>query len=270
MHSNGPDGLVSPRIPALLEWITWLEMPFTPSHVAAVLPLRGRAGLPFAALAAGSMSPDLLYYLPGFGWSPAIPTHSLLGVVTWDLAFGLLIWMAWCWAAGPLRDMSPDVLRSRWREPGSGFPGWRLAPIAVAIGSLTHVVWDSFTHAGRLGVSLVPALSRFYPSPLGPLEGHKYLQYASGVFGLIALAWVFMRTPELEPGRRRQPLLFAIAPAAILVGGLVATTLRLAWNGFGSLHSIVFVAITSFIAGTLAAAAALCLAHSVIERRRVA
>ena len=145
MHSNGPDGLVSPRIPALLEWITWLEMPFTPSHVAAVLPLRGRAGLPFAALAAGSMSPDLLYYLPGFGWSPAIPTHSLLGVVTWDLAFGLLIWMAWCWAAGPLRDMSPDVLRSRWREPGSGFPGWRLAPIAVAIGSLTHVVWDSFT-----------------------------------------------------------------------------------------------------------------------------
>lgn len=38
-------------------------MPFTPSHVAAVLPL-ARTGLPPAALVVGSVAPDLPYYLP--------------------------------------------------------------------------------------------------------------------------------------------------------------------------------------------------------------
>lgn len=53
-------------------------MPFTPAHVAAVLPLRGRWGLPFAALAAGSMSPDLPYFLP-FTLTRAA-THSIWSV----------------------------------------------------------------------------------------------------------------------------------------------------------------------------------------------
>ncbi len=38
-------------------------MPFTPSHVAAVLPL-ARTGLPPTALVVGSVAPDLPYYLP--------------------------------------------------------------------------------------------------------------------------------------------------------------------------------------------------------------
>lgn len=249
-------------------WLACLVMPFTPSHVAAVLPLRGRAGLPFAALAAGSVSPDLLYYLPGLGWYPAIPTHSLRGVATWDLVFGLLLWLAWRWAAAPLRDMAPDGLRRRWKEPEAGLPGWWLAPVAVLIGSLTHVVWDAFTHAGRPGVTLIPALSHTYPSPIGPLAGYQYLQYASGVFGLVVLAWAFLRIPALEPEERRQPRLSAIAPALILAGGLLVTAVHLALSDFGGLHSTVFVAITSFIAGVLATAAALSLVHWGLERRR--
>ena len=59
-------------------------MPFTPSHVAAILPLAGRRdrGLPLAALAAGSMSPDLPYFQPVADWrliSPPIIFRRITG-----------------------------------------------------------------------------------------------------------------------------------------------------------------------------------------------
>ena len=59
-------------------------MPFTPSHAAAVLPFL-RTPLPASALVAGSVAPDLPYYLPGdLSWE----THSALAVVTTDLLLG--------------------------------------------------------------------------------------------------------------------------------------------------------------------------------------
>lgn len=79
-------------------------MPLTPAHVAAVLPLRGRWNLPFAALAAGSMSPDLGYFLPFSSRMPRHATHSVVGIVTWDLLFGVAMWLVWRWAVPPCEN----------------------------------------------------------------------------------------------------------------------------------------------------------------------
>jgi hypothetical protein len=63
-------------------------VPFTPSHVAAVLPF-ARTPLVPSALVIGSMGPDLFYYVP-------LPiersfTHSLTGVFTVDLVLGVVL-----------------------------------------------------------------------------------------------------------------------------------------------------------------------------------
>jgi hypothetical protein len=63
-------------------------MPFTASHVAAVLPLVRTPLLP-SALVVGSMVPDLPYFLP-------LPltsyvTHSPVGVVSVDALMGLAV-----------------------------------------------------------------------------------------------------------------------------------------------------------------------------------
>ena len=186
-------------------------MPFTPAHVAAVIPLRGRAGLPFAALAAGSMSPDLPYYLLGTGWQPVPATHSLWAVPTWDLLFGLVMWAAFRRASQPLHDLSPEVVRRRWRLADVAASRWWLTPVAVLIGSLTHLLWDEFTHPGRFGTANLAMLAATYPSPIGPLEGYRYLQYGSGLFGLAVLAWVGLRASVGPAVPRRQPVLAAWA-----------------------------------------------------------
>lgn len=80
-------------------------MPFTPSHVAAILPLRGRLSgtLPFAALAIGSVAPDLPYYLPGLNVLSAF-THRAWAVPSIDVALGLTAWLLWRWLAPALHE----------------------------------------------------------------------------------------------------------------------------------------------------------------------
>ena len=71
-------------------------MPFTPAHVAAVLPLVGKGRPKWAvpsALVIGSMVPDLLYFVPIR--SDRTLSHSLTGIVTFDLALGLLCVALW-------------------------------------------------------------------------------------------------------------------------------------------------------------------------------
>lgn len=67
-------------------------MPFTVSHVAAVLPV-ARGTLPAAALVVGAMAPDIPYFLPRGPWS--LPTHTLGGVLLWAPLLGLVAVLTW-------------------------------------------------------------------------------------------------------------------------------------------------------------------------------
>lgn len=240
-------------------------MPFTPAHVAAVLPLRGRLGLPFAALAAGSMSPDLPYFLP-FSM-PRLATHTALGIISWDLMFGLAMWGAWRLATPGLHDMAPSFLRSRWR-PAEALPSpWWAVVLAVMIGAATHVVWDSFTHAGYPGAAL-PPLAVNYPSPIGPFPGYRYLQYASGAIGLSLVLLVGARQPFHLPAPRRHPRLAALTPVLTVMGGVAFVAARFAaMEDPSELRSLAFRSVTAFISGAGLALVLLCLAHFIVERR---
>ena len=242
-------------------------MPFTPSHVAAILPLRGRAGtgLPLAALAAGSMSPDLPYFLPIPKWQEmSPPSHSLMGILTWDLLFGLAMWTAWRLGAHSLHDLAPDAIRRRWRPAGWPTTLGSLAMVitAVLIGAGTHVLWDSFTHAGRFGVRHFPILNVIIETPFRTLPAHRWLQYLSSVFGLAAVAWVGLRQPASWDPPRRRPGLARAAAWLIPLGALVAAVQRLSVVGPGSLRDAAYVIATSSIAGATTTLILLCLMHA--------
>lgn len=208
-------------------------MPFTGSHPAAVLPLL-RLGFVPSALVIGSMTPDLPYFVP-LPVSAGL-THSAVGVVTVDLVLGFACWALWQGLLAPAAvAVAPTGVRRRlppWLPPGlrrSLLPVRRalLAVLSIAVGAATHAFWDSFTHEDRWGVRQVGWLQTQH----GPLAGHRYAQYASGLLGAVALAlWVrawWRRTPESSDGALHVPAVsqgaavasYAAVALAIAVGG---------------------------------------------------
>lgn len=179
-------------------------MPFTASHPAAILPLR-RLGLPTSALVIGSIVPDLPYFL---GFLPHLPerelTHSLTGVLTLDFAIGFAVFVVWhmvltrplVWAAPAAlqRRLGPDLvggLGSRLQDEAAVVRVW----IGLLLGSLTHVVWDSFTHSGGWSVRAVPLLT----TPVLGVSIQRWVHAGFSILGLLAIAWVVARWWQRTP-----------------------------------------------------------------------
>ena len=228
-------------------------MPFTISHIAAVLPghrtLR-RLGF-FSAAVVGSMVPD-------FGFLPPLQldrsaTHSATALLTFCLPMGLaaywlfqlLIKPAWC-----------AVLPGRWRgrlraeHPVARIGNWRVwlgAAAAVLFGALTHLVWDGFTHEDGRGVRMLPFLDDDGP----PIEGHplplyQWLQHVSSILGLIVVlvaAWRWSRGGRYvdrpgaaEQGAWRYPELGARERHLWLTAYLLIPTVMLVLAAAPGLH----------------------------------
>ncbi|MFE7761643.1 DUF4184 family protein [Streptomyces sp. NPDC057438] len=229
-------------------------MPFTLSHAAAVLPaLRGngtgRGPLVPSVLVAGSFAPDMTYYaasvLPeamAFG----DVTHSFFGVFTVDVLVTWALVGLWLVLREPLVALLP---RGRQGRPAAlvrcGAGARRFSPslalwwyVSAALGSLTHVVWDAFTHLDRWGMRLFPVLGEeIAGSPL-----YWYLQYGGSAVAAVVLA-VFVvvalrRQPSVEPVG--VPVLSSADRwvAGAVIGGcaLVAAAQRVArwWAHWGS------------------------------------
>lgn len=167
-------------------------MPFTPTHIVAVLPLwPARRLLPFTALSIGSMLPDLPLFLPITNYGK---THATLGALTHCLPIGLVIYLLFEFVMRrPLTELLPRWVRARLR-PTLGVPffsrkwlyvTWAIGvAAALIIGALTHQVWDAFTHPGRWGTQSFAILETNF-SVLGwQAKGYKLFQYGSTFVGL--------------------------------------------------------------------------------------
>jgi hypothetical protein len=176
-----------------------------------VLPLL-RTGLPASALVIGSMAPDLPYFVPVTVGGYSLPadlgttTHAGWAVVSLDVLIGALAWLLWhTLLAAPGYALAPESFRARLATAGVR-PGTvdrisspaRVVAVLVglAAGSATHVGWDEFTHPGRWGARHVGLLAGSWHG----LEGHRWAQYASGVFGAaVLLAWLWRWWRRTEP-----------------------------------------------------------------------
>ncbi|WP_105973948.1 DUF4184 family protein [Streptomyces geranii] len=213
-------------------------MPFTLSHAAAVLPAvradgTGRGRLVPAVLVAGSFSPDLTYFaasaLPGameFGSF----THSFQGVFTVDVAIACALVGLWLFLREPLVALLP---RAHQGPPAAllrcGTPRARVTPslllrwyASAALGALTHVVWDAFTHHDRWGVRLFPVLD----SPLRGSPLYWYLQYGGSALAAVVIAG-FVYYALRRTGARRPTGVPALSVrdrwlASAVIGGCAA------------------------------------------------
>ena len=195
-------------------------MPLTPAHPAVVLPLQ-RLGLPLSALVAGAVAPDAPVYLPvGVSYQT---THSGWGVAV-DVVIGLAV--LWLWFAllrDAVVDLTPSLRRRAPAQARLGRRAWLLAPLGVAVGAGTHVLWDSATHDWGFVVQELAFLREEY----GPITLYRWLQHASTAAGsVIVAAYCVLRLSRQPvvprpPAVRRTGLWLAPVPLAALAVGIV-------------------------------------------------
>ncbi|OXS36110.1 DUF4184 family protein [Streptomyces sp. XY006] len=229
-------------------------MPFTLSHAAAVLPVlrtdgSGRGRLVPAVLVAGTFAPDMTYYaasvLPeamAFG----DVTHSFPGVFTVDVLVTWALVGLWLLLRETLVALLPRARQGRVAAlVRCGSPRGRMRPALVArwygsavLGSLTHVVWDAFTHLDQWGMRVFPVLGREVAgSPL-----YWYLQYGGSAVAAVVIALFVVRGLRRMPQGEPVGVPVLSVPdrwgAAALIGGfaLVGAAHRAArwWAHWGS------------------------------------
>lgn len=200
-------------------------MPFTLSHPAAVLPLRGllRGRLPFAALVAGSVSPDLPYYLtPGNFPYLMHNAHTLPRAFTYCLPAGLLLLLilrALQPAARHLLPAGPAALSERWLRLPFLSPGTLpFTLLAILLGALTHIAWDDLTHATGHSVR---ALAFLRTEVAWGFELFRVLQHVSTLLGA-TLLYLFLRA---ECGRAGLPLRWRMHRLWLVWGAALAAAL---------------------------------------------
>lgn len=206
-------------------------MPFTLAHPAIVLPLsrwfpRAVCG---TGVVIGSMTPDLApaLFLPGGREF----SHSLPGVVVVDvplavlLAFGLQRY-----ARLPLARHAPPaigLLLAGWAAEVWAVGGWARLLCSCAIGSLSHLVWDGFTHATGPFVAIWPALRAGVEIAGRELPVYRFLQHTSSVVGtaIVAMALARSRWPTPPTGWKPAPARDRAIYWTLVSGPMVALAL---------------------------------------------
>lgn len=220
-------------------------MPLTLSHPAVLLPLR-RLGLPFTALAVGSMVPDIPLFMR---WdSGYVLSHHLSGVATVDLVLTVVIVRLWFSVVrDALVDLAPDPIRSRL-APHVSLTRWQwlLVVPSAWFGAFTHVFWDAFTHPGRGGVSRI----RWLQDEHGPLSGYRWAQYISGVIGFAIVAFAivrYLRSLPAVPRVTARPAWADRASAAAAVATVVTALVTALIEARDGLHAVAFNSVVNAI-----------------------
>jgi hypothetical protein len=200
-------------------------MPFTPSHIVAILPLVWWTRLfPVSALAIGSMIPDLPLFFPVVSyWQTHDPTLVFkiclpLGVAAFVL-FQVLL-------KAPLISLCPEFVQDRIKPYTStglqiSWRYWLCVVAAIVIGAYSHIFWDSFTHADRWGTQTFPALNEQVTILGRQMAVFKILQHLSTILGLVVLgivvlAVLYRNAPTHLPRHGNAPLL-----VKLLAGSMV-------------------------------------------------
>jgi hypothetical protein len=250
-------------------------MPFTISHIAAVLPAARwckRSGQ-FSALAIGTMMPDLPYFLSPLAWP--LHAHSLHSLLWWSGPIGALIWWLWHrFAKEALAHYLSAEARSRLAVRGDLCPveiGVLHAGLLCALGGFTHIAWDVFTHGNTYGAIWFPALR--VPIPIWPgvaIACFHFLQIACSVVGLLFIARSVGRALAIDwwrwqawwgllaPSTRGTLASWCMLPALLTSASALHA---LAYLPAHSLEAIGFRILTSAIGGTLLMAAVITGVH---------
>ncbi len=181
-------------------------MPITFAHPVAVLPFI-RTRLLFSAMAIGSMSPDFIYFFNGdpsghFG-------HTLAGIFAFCLPISILFYALFhLFLKEPLISLLPKLdqiaLEKSIIPQITNLPFVLHLIVSILIGTVTHIVWDSFTHSTGWAVVHWEWLSAtIISTQFGTLRVFKIFQYSGHLLGAPVLAvaycwWISSKLPKSE------------------------------------------------------------------------
>ena len=121
-------------------------MPFTLSHAVLAPPLSKLSGnrLPIAALAIGTMTPDLYRVLVK---TEIYLNHQFKGIIYPDLLVGLLFCLLWYSLYRPLLFKFLGIQKPLNIASFSTFFQFLIwMVLAIILGTATHIIWDGLTH----------------------------------------------------------------------------------------------------------------------------
>jgi membrane-bound metal-dependent hydrolase YbcI (DUF457 family) len=190
------------------------------------------------------MTPDLPLFVRGFGVTYGF-THTI-GNIVWTTLIAFVLFLTWRVLLRPaVAELSPTWLAERlppeWDAGASAAArqafgaGERrgyaaLLAVSFALGIASHILWDLFTHEGRLGVQIFPVLDEYW----GPLLGVKWMQHGSSVLGLVIQAiWGVLwlrRSRRLQRSDRLLPSWVRVAwwislPVILVIASMIGFAL---------------------------------------------
>ncbi|UKN01443.1 DUF4184 family protein [Paracrocinitomix mangrovi] len=180
-------------------------MPFTFSHPAIILPLTkiNKKYISATALVAGSMAPDFEYFIN----MRMIQRHghTISGMFYYDLPLAILLCFVFHlfirdalikYTPIPFKKQLNNYYNFDWL---TRFKKYYLTIIISAlIGVCSHLFWDSFTHANRYFVELIPFL-RESSSVLGyTFSNYTCAQYISSLIGALAIVFTVFDLKNLS------------------------------------------------------------------------
>ncbi len=237
-------------------------MPFTLSHAAAALPFRKLKPV-WPALVIGTFAPDLQYFIQLTDEDRS--GHHYPDVLLFTVPVALLVLWLFEWVVkGPTVELLPGAIQRRLHDKTAplSFWGWKQfgrIVFWIAVGTLTHLVWDQFTHSYTRTAEFLPLLKTHITFPYWrhtTVAG--LMQDASTILGFLALciwcmAWYRRTSPS--PAARASELspLTKISVVAAMVLIATGAGYTLAWfllaSRLGPVSRQVRVAIT-FLAMT--------------------
>lgn len=206
-------------------------MPNPIAHPAASIPFT-RLGLVFSALVIGSISPDFGYLVLHVSYFGSLLTpffmNTTWGLILFDVPVALgLLWLFHTFVKWPLLSLLPEPLQRRLFKHAQGFSfrpikHFGLILISLFIGSLTHVIWDSFTHKSGWTVERFTLLS----TSISGVPLYTILQNLGSLLGITMLIYwsiKWLRTaPQSEQlpwhfPRKVRTVYFALTIAALAI-----------------------------------------------------
>jgi len=213
-------------------------MPWTFAHPAAVVPLKRWAPryLGFPALVCGSFTPDFGYYFNPYRF--ADDAHTFAGSFVICIPVGLCLLLLFLLFREPLWFLLPQPHRGAIAPLAAKPVKYSLRALAVAaisvlIGAWTHILWDSFTHAGTWFHGAVPsARTPLFVIGSTPIYLRTFLQHGSTLLGIVVMVTAYRRwlhkQPELQPRAEQDRWRYLLIGGAAVVSASTAATL--AWD----------------------------------------
>ncbi|MBX2845627.1 MAG: DUF4184 family protein [Saprospiraceae bacterium] len=207
-------------------------MPFTASHIAAILPFwkQNKRYISQTGLIAGAIVPDFEYFFRMSRVSDV--SHTWWGFLLFGLPVGLMLTYLWHNVArDPLIKNLPYFFQKRWRVyTGWSWErhfkkNWKPILLSLALGCLTHFLWDSFTHRTGFVVEAIPFLSE---EAFANFAWYRLLQHGSTLLGATILVYAISKMPTED--KHIKPIIGRYWLSVFLITLIVFSARMLAGN----------------------------------------